>query len=322
MQSKRRNKSPRRNSVALIILTAALLFTSTAYSAKEVRFGSVSWTGVTVKTELGKYILESIGYDASINNLSVPIVYKALDTGDVDIFLGNWMPSMASIADQFFEKGSVIKYVANMPGAKYTLAAPSYVVDGGLKDFSDIAKYADKLDHKIYGIEPGNDGNLIIQSMIDANKFGLGDFKLIATSEPIMLSEIKALSKDDKWAVFLGWSPHYMNQIIDMKYLTGSTAETFGENDGTATVYTNIHKGFDQKMPNVGHFLKNFIFPISMINEISLMLQENKELTHGKAGVAYLRKHPEIYQSWLKGVTTADGSQPALPVFEAYLQKH
>ncbi len=311
----------RRCRIALILLAAALIFSGTAYAAKEVRFGNVSWTGVTVKTELGAHILDSLGYETNIKTLSVPIVYKALDMGDVDIFMGNWMPSMASIANKFFEKGTVVKYVANMPGAKYTLAAPSYVVEGGLKDFSDIAKYADKLDNKIYGIEPGNDGNLIIQSMIDEDKFGLGDFELIATSEPIMLSEVKALSKEQKWIVFLGWSPHYMNEMIDMKYLTGSTAETFGENDGTATVYTNIHKGFDKEMPNVGIFLKNFIFPISMINEISLMLQENKDYTHAEAGLAYLKEHPEVYTGWLEGVTTADGSKSALPVFEAYLQK-
>ena len=315
-------QSQRKCSITLILLVTALfLFTTTAYSAKEVRFANVSWTGVTVKTELGKHVLGSLGYKATSKTLAVSIIYQALDMGDVDIFLGNWMPSMASIADQFFEKDTVVKYVANMPGAKYTLAAPSYVVDGGLKDLSDIAKYADKLDHKIYGIEPGNDGNLIVQSMIDKNMFGLGDFELIATGEPFMLAEVKTLSKEEKWVVFLGWSPHYMNEIIDMKYLTGSTAETFGENDGTATVYTNIRKDFDKEMPNVGHFLKNFIFPISMINEISLMLQENKDLTHGEAGMAYLKKHPEIYKGWLEGVTTADGSKPALPVFEAYLQK-
>jgi len=316
-------QSQRKCSITLILLVSAFfLFTTIAYGAKEVRFANVSWTGVTVKTELSKHVLGSLGYKATSKTLAVSIIYQALDMGDVDIFLGNWMPSMASIADQFFEKDTVVKYVANMPGAKYTLAAPSYVVDGGLKDLSDIAKYADKLDHKIYGIEPGNDGNLIVQSMIDKNMFGLGDFELIATGEPFMLAEVKTLSKEEKWVVFLGWSPHYMNEIIDMKYLTGSTAETFGENDGTATVYTNIRKDFDKEMPNVGHFLKNFIFPISMINEISLMLQENKDLTHGEAGMAYLKKHPEIYKGWLEGVTNADGSKPALPVFEAYLQKN
>lgn len=311
-------QTQKRSLIAFILLAAALHFATPVFAAKEVKLANVTWTGVTVKTELAKNVLNSLGYAATSKNLSVPIVYKALDTGDMDIFLGNWMPSMESIANKFFEKGTVVKYVANMPGAKYTLAAPAYVVDAGLKDFSDIAKYGDKLDHKIYGIEPGNDGNLIIRKMIDENKFGLGDFELIATSEPIMLAEVKMLSQEKEWVVFLGWSPHYMNELIDMKYLTGSTAETFGENDGTATVYTNIHKGFDKEMPNVGHFLKNYIFPISMINEISLMLQNNKQLSHAEAGMEYLKKHPEIYQGWLEGVTTVDG-EPALPVFEAYL---
>ena len=43
---------------------------------------------------------------------------------------------------------------------------PTYVADAGLKSFTDIAKFKDKLDGKIYGIEPGNDGNRIILDMI------------------------------------------------------------------------------------------------------------------------------------------------------------
>jgi glycine betaine/proline transport system substrate-binding protein len=305
--------------IVALLLLVSLLFSGTAFAAPKVHFASVNWTGVTVKTALGVNILNSLGYQAKSSNLSVPIIYQALAMGDADIFLGNWMPSMESIAGKFFEKGSVIKYVANMPGAKYTLAAPAYVVDGGLKDFADIAKYADQLDHKIYGIEPGNDGNQVIQSMIDNNLFGLGDFKVVATSEPIMLTEVKNFVQDKKMIVFLGWSPHYMNQIIDMKYLTGSTAETFGDNDGTATVYTNIRKGFAEEQPNVAKFLENFVFPISMMNEIAQMLNDNKNLKHGEAGLAWVKQHPEIYRGWLEGVTTAEG-KPALPVFEASLK--
>jgi glycine betaine/proline transport system substrate-binding protein len=302
-----------------VFFVALLLHSHLALAAPEVRFGNVTWTGVTVKTELGVNILKSLGYEAKKSNLAVPIVYKGLEMGDLDVFLGNWMPSMASIAKPFFENGSIVQYVANMPGAKYTLAAPAYVVDGGLKDFSDIAKFADQLDHKIYGIEPGNDGNQIIQAMIDQNQFGLGDFELVATSEPIMLSEVKSFAQQKKWIVFLGWAPHYMNQMIDMKYLTGSTGETFGENNGTATVYTNIRKGFAEDQPNVAKFLKQFTFPISMMNEISQMLNNNETLDHAEAGLKWIEQHPEIYRRWLEGVTTVDG-QAALPAFEAYLQ--
>lgn len=303
-----------------VLLIVTCFISSTAFASNKIHFANVSWTGVTVKTELATNILNSLGYEASNTTLPVPIVYQAMENGDADIFLGNWMPSMATIANKFFEKGTVVQDVANMPGAKYTLAAPAYVVDGGLKDFSDISKFADKLDHKIYGIEPGNDGNLIIQTMIDNNMFNLGDFKLVATSEPVMLTEVKTSVLDKKWIVFLGWSPHYMNKIIDMKYLTGSTAETFGENDGTAIVHTNMRKGFAEEQPNVALFLKNLTFPISMMNEIAQTLEDNKNLKHAEAGMMWIKKHPEIYQGWLKGIKTVDG-KPALPAFEETLKK-
>ncbi len=70
----------------------------------------------------------------------------------------------------------------------------------------------------------------------------------------------------------------------------------------------------------MAHFLKNYTLPISMINEISLMLHNDKQLTHGEAGMSYLKMHPEIYHRWFKGVKTANG-KPALPAFETYLNK-
>ncbi len=315
-------RNSRSLSATVIMFTICLLMVTAPVSGaekKNIKFASVSWTGVTIKTNLGEKILDLLGYDADNTVLPVPLVYKSLESGDIDIFLGNWMPSMETIANKFFDNGSVIKYVANMPGAKYTLAAPTYAVEGGLKDFSDIARFRDKLDGKIYGLEPGNDGNLIIKNMIDSNMFGLGGFKLVETSEPMMLAEVKALATEKKWVVFLGWAPHYMNTKIDMTYLTGSTADTFGDHNGTATVYTNIRKGFDEEYPNVATFLQNFTFSIDMMNEVMEMMKDDKSLDHLEAGLAWLKKHPDTYRKWLTGVKTADGND-ALPVFEAYLK--
>jgi glycine betaine/proline transport system substrate-binding protein len=307
--------------ITAIFVLGVFLFVGLGCSKKknEVRFVSVSWTGVTVKTELGVSILNSLGYNASNKMVSVPIVYQGLESDEADIFLGNWMPSMKTIASEYFNRGGVVKYMANMPGAKYTLAAPSYVVDGGLKHFKDIAKYGDKLDYKIYGIEEGNDGNLIIEEMIKKNIFGLGKFKLIPSSETGMLGQVQSLIREKKWILFLGWAPHHMNVTFDMKYLKGSTGDTFGENDGTATVYTNIRKGFDKENPNVATFLKNFTFPVSMMNEIMEKLHKSKDMKPKDAGLAWVKEHPEMYKKWLEGVTTVDG-KPALPVFEKYLQ--
>ena len=303
------------------VLCAALLAFTTAVPAAEhkIEMASVSWTGVTIKTELAMAVLESLGYEADNKVLAVPFVYTALDAGDVDVFLGNWMPSMASIADKFFEKGSVIQYVANMPGAKYTLAVPTFCAERGLTDFSDIVDFGEELDYKIHGIEAGNDGNLIIRDMIEKDMFGLGKFELVPSSEVAMLAEVQSRVKQKRCIVFLGWAPHSMNERIDMTYLTGSTEETFGPNDGTATVWTNVRKGFSEDQPNAAVLFKNMLFPVSMMNQIMTNLYEDKTLKPLSAGIAWLKANPDQYRQWLEGVTTVDG-KPAVAAFEAYLE--
>jgi glycine betaine/proline transport system substrate-binding protein len=306
--------------LALAFLVIATIFCSNvpARAADKITVASVSWTGVTIKSEIAVAVLKSLGYRAENKVFSVPISYSALSTGDADVFFGNWMPSMATIANKFFKNGKVIKYAVNMPGAKYTLAVPTFCAQAGLKDFSDIAKFGDKLDWKIYGIEPGNDGNQIIQDMIDKNMFGLGRFKLVASSEVAMLSQDQADAANHKWIVFLGWAPHSMNERIDMTYLTGSTDATFGASDGTATVWTNIREGLKQDHPNVAKLFKNMTFTVSMMNQIMTSVHKDASIDLTKAGLAWLKAHPEVYEKWLDGVTTPDG-KPGAPAFKAYL---
>lgn len=312
----------RRILAAVVLVAAVFTFTATgAFAAKDkIKIASVGWTGVTIKTELAVSILDSLGYNAENLMVSVPIAFKAMATGDAEAFMGNWMPSQASMVKPYIEEGSVLNWVANMHGAKYTLAVPTYCAEAGLTHFKDITKFGDKLEWTIFGIEAGNDGNQIIQDMIDKDMFGLGKFKLVPSSEAGMLAQVQSYTKDEKWAVFLGWAPHSMNERIDMTYLKGSTAETFGGNDGTATVWTNIRAGFQEENPNAAKLLKNLTFPISMMNQIMTTLNENGSLSPREAGLQWVENNPETYKRWLEGVTTADG-EPAVPAFEAYLEK-
>lgn len=306
-------------SLVLIPVLLLTIFCGAAFAEKkDVRFVYVGWTGVTIKTEVAKSILTCLGYNVDATLVSVPIAYKAMAMNEADAFLGNWMPSMKTIADKFFNEGTVEQYVANMPGAKYTLAVPTYCYEGGLKNFKDIAKFGDKLEWKIYGIEEGNDGNEIIQNMIDKDMYGLGKFELVPSSEPAMLGQVQSFAKEKQWIVFLGWAPHSMNERIDMKYLDGSTADTFGENDGTATVYTNLRTGYAKEAPNVAKLLKNMKFPVAMMNQIMLSLYKDDTQKPLQAAVAWLKKNPKICKEWLQGVTTYDGA-PALPAWEKCL---
>src|SRR3546814_15707062 len=109
------------------------------------------------------------------------------------------MPTIEADIAKCREEGSVEVLGANLEGAKYTLAVPKYTAEKGLKDFADIAEFADKLDGKIYGIEPGNDGNRLILDMIEKDAFGLQDFEVVESSEQGLLSKVpRAVKKREK----------------------------------------------------------------------------------------------------------------------------
>ena len=274
-------------------------------SCKTVRFSDVGWTDITATTAATSVVLKGLGYNPTATVLSVPVTYVSLKNGDIDVFLGNWMPTMEGDIKKYREEGSVETIAKNLTGAKYTLAVNRAAADGGVKDFADIAKHKDKFDGKIYGIEPGNDGNRLIQSMIDKNAFGLKGFTLVESSEQGMLAQVKRAERKKEWVVFLGWEPHPMNAKFDMTYLTGGD-DYFGPNLGGAEVFTNVRKGYTSECPNVGKLLKNEVFSLSMENEImGAILDDGADPQ--KAAAAWLKKHPDVLAKWLAGVTTIDG---------------
>jgi glycine betaine/proline transport system substrate-binding protein len=216
----------------------------------------------------------------------------------------------------YLDRGTVETVKTNLTGAKYTLAVPKYVYDAGVKNFADIAKFADKFDNKIYGIEPGNDGNRLIQDMIDKNAFGLKGFTVVESSEAGMLSQVKRKVRRKNWIVFLGWEPHPMNSNFKLGYLEGGD-DYFGPNLGGANVMTNVRKGFTTECPNVGTFINNLEFTLSMENQImGAILDEGKKPE--AAAKSWLKAHPEVLNGWLKGVKTIDG-KPGLNAVKASL---
>ncbi|MEM8839917.1 MAG: glycine betaine ABC transporter substrate-binding protein, partial [Pseudomonadota bacterium] len=194
---------------------------------------------------------------------------------------------------------------ANLEGAKYTLATNAAGAALGIKGFGDIAKFKDQLDGKIYGIEPGNDGNRLIQSMIDGNHFGLSDFEVAESSEQGMLAQVARADKRDEPVVFLGWEPHPMNANFKMSYLTGGD-DFFGPNLGGATVFTNTRAGYVDACPNVGKLLTNLEFSLAMENEIMGAILNDGEDAND-AAETWLKANGSVLETWLAGVKTKDG---------------
>ncbi len=292
------------------------LMAGTAHAACEsVTFSDVGWTDITATTAATTEVLEALGYETEVKVLSVPVTYTSMAAGDIDVFLGNWMPTMEADIAPYREAGTVEVVRANLEGAKYTLATNAEGAALGIDSFGDIAEHAEALDGTIYGIEPGNDGNRLILDMIEADAFGLADFEVAESSEQGMLAQVARANRMGDPVVFLGWEPHPMNANFDLTYLEGGD-DWFGPNLGGATVHTNTRAGFAQECPNVGAFLENLEFTLAMENEImGAILNDGQDPR--EAARAWMQDNPQVVMGWLDGVTTRDGGDAEAAVGEA-----
>ncbi|HEX8359845.1 MAG TPA: choline ABC transporter substrate-binding protein [Longimicrobium sp.] len=286
------------SALALVVGAAPVLAQEACTS---VSLSDVGWTDITATTSAAKQVLEGLGYEVDVQVLGVPVTFEALSTGDIDVFLGNWMPSQTAAIQPYLDEGTIETLGVNLEGTKYNLAVPAYLYDQGLQTYEDLAEFKDALGSEIYGIEPGNEANTYIIGLTEAGGPFEG-FTVVESSEQGMLAQVQSAVEAEEPVVFLGWEPHPMNANFPLKYLEGGD-EFFG---GQGNVYTVTRQGFAADCPNVAKLLTNMKFTLPMENEMmGAILDEGKD--PDTAVKDWLVAHPETIEPWLEGVTTVDG---------------
>ena len=295
-----------------LALAATAANSAEGASCKKVRFADVGWTDIQVTTGTTQTILEALGYEPEVKTLSVPVAYASLKNKDIDVFLGNWMPSMTADVKAYLDDKSVESIGKNLDNAGYGLVVPQYVADAGVKSLADLGANKDKFKGKIYGIEAGNDGNRIIGEMIAKAENKLAGYELVESSEAGMLTEAEKAMKNKEWIIFLGWTPHPVMGEMKIAYLDGMGDSGFG----AATVSTNVRAGYKTECPNVGKLLSNLKFNLAM--EGAMMGPVLKDSADPKAtAAAWLKANADAVKPWLAGVTTFDGKDGAAAVAAA-----
>ena len=286
---------------ALVAVSATVAQAAEPESCKTVRMADVGWTDNTAQNGLFKTVLKGLGYEPEDQVLALPVIMESLKNKDLDIFLDNWMPSNAANVQPYLDNKSLEMLDANLTGAGYGPVVPDYVAEAGVKDVKDLGKFADKFDKKFYGIEPGNDGNKIVQAKIDDPNGGMQGFELVESSEQGMLAQAEKSMKKKEWIVFLGWAPHPVMGKMDMVYLTGFESDGFGD----AQIKTLTRVGYTADCPNIGKLVSNLKFDLAM--ESSIMEAIDGGAEGEKASADWLKANPAVLEKWLTGVTTVDG---------------
>jgi ABC-type proline/glycine betaine transport system substrate-binding protein len=90
----------------------------------QVKMAAPGWTDIDATNAMAGVMLKALGYRQDVANLSVPITYQGLKKGQIDVFLGNWMPAQAPLVKAFVAEKSIDVVHPNLTNAKFTLAVP------------------------------------------------------------------------------------------------------------------------------------------------------------------------------------------------------
>ncbi|RWD65670.1 MAG: choline ABC transporter substrate-binding protein [Mesorhizobium sp.] len=289
--------------LAALMLASQAAWAAEAEQCMTVRMAEPGWNDLAFTTGIASVLLEALGYEPKSDVLGINVIYEGMKNKDLDAFLGYWDPAGVTYFEPYKKDGSIENVRLNLTGAKFTFAVPAYVWEAGVKDFSDLQKFADKFGKKMYGIEPGS--NKLMMDAIADPSLGLDGWQVVESSEAGMLSEVGYEMKEKQFIVFLGWAPHPMNTMYDIKYLTGGD-KFYGPNFGAATVTTQVRKGYLQECPNVGQFLKNLAFDVDLEN-VGIGYLINDGMQPKEAALKAITLNKGRLDAWLAGVTTFDG---------------
>jgi len=296
--------------LSIALAVCLLLAPQLGYTADPIKFGVPPWPGVTVKTEVASQLLKSMGYEVEQLGVSPSFIFKSLQTGDLNAYLGGWSPQEDTMIDPLVERGAIEKVTMNLSDTVTGLAVPTYVWEAGVKSIKDLDPNGDKFKKKIFSIETGSGINEDIQKCIDGDVAGLGDWEMVESNTAAMLSQAESKMNDKDWVVFFAWKPHWMNIKFDIKYLENAPGAEKIANK-RSVVYTILPAGFADAYPQAYTFFKQYQVPTEAQSEW-VYEHTYKERSPEDVASAWIKANRDQVEQWLKGIKTLKGDKTAI----------
>ncbi|MDO7907258.1 glycine betaine ABC transporter substrate-binding protein [Paenibacillus sp. JX-17] len=272
-----------------------------------LKLSYVAWDSEIASTNLLKYVLEhNLGYKVTALQVEAGPMWTGVASGDVDATPAAWLP--LTHADYWAKyKDQVDDLGANMTGVKTGLVVPAYMEVKSIEDLqsgntsttASSSKVGDEVNHQIIGIDPGagimKATNKVIQD------YGLSDWKLVEGSGAAMTATLDKAIKAQKPIIITGWTPHWMFNKYDLKYLE-DPKKVYGEAE---EIHTIARKGLKKDKPVAYEFLDRFEWTSDEMGEMMSAIQAGT--SPEAAAKDWADKHADRVQEWTKGLQPVNG---------------
>ncbi len=249
---------------------------------------------------LTKVLLEEeLGYENVELKLAddVGSVYKDLIEGNTVAFLDAWMPNH----EQFVEGGGGRVEVSKEPWyvdpTRYGIAVPDYMQD--VRTISDLDSSGTDM---ITGIEPG----AVLMKKIQTDvvpRYHL-NASLVEATTPAMLAELEQAYSMKEPFVFLAWSPHWMNQEYEFRYLS-DPKNAMGSVDSPQTLHSVTRKDLAEDEPAAYALINAMKLDEAQVGSLELAINRAEDPEAGVRLWLEEKENRELVRPWIEAAKNA-----------------
>jgi glycine betaine/proline transport system substrate-binding protein len=263
---------------------------------KGLLLANIGWDENVAVSNLTKVLLEDeLGYESvEIRTRDdLDSTYQDVARGEVDAFQDVWLPNQEALLDQVAED---VEHLDPwfLGETKQGMAVPAYM------DVKSIPQLNGTDAKFILGIEPSSVMlQEVGQEVIPA--YGL-DQELVTAPTAGMLAEVERLYSFREEFVFLAWSPHWMNQRFDIRYLE-DPKDAMGPTNDPAECSTIVRGGLREADPVAYAFMEALELTEEQINDLETVI--NKEDDPLAGARRWASENREVVLPWIETARSA-----------------
>jgi glycine betaine/proline transport system substrate-binding protein len=257
---------------------------------------NIGWDENVAVSNLTKVLLEDeLGYESveirTQDNLNA--TYRDVASGELDAFQDVWLPNQEAKLDQVAEDVEHL-YPWFLGETKQGMAVPAYM------DVKSIPQLNGTDAKFILGIEPTSVMMQEVgQQVIPTYSL---DQDLVTAPTAGMLAEVERLYSFREEFVFLAWSPHWMNQRFDIRYLE-DPKDAMGPTNDPAECSTIVRGGLREADPVAYAFMEALELTEEQINDLETVI--NKEDDPLAGARRWASENREVVLPWIETARSA-----------------
>jgi glycine betaine/proline transport system substrate-binding protein len=263
---------------------------------KRLSLANIGWDENVAVSSLTKVLLEDELDYTSVEIKSgdeLDTTYRDVASGELDAFQDVWLPNQEALLDQVAQD---VEHLDPwfLGETKQGMAVPAYM------DVRSIDQLNGTDAEFIFGIEPTSVMMQEVGEEVMA-AYGLKQ-KLVEGPTAAMLAEVEQLYAHREPFVFLAWSPHWMNQRYDIRYLE-DPKDAMGATNDPAECSTIVRRGLRDDDPVAYAFMDALALTEEQINGLEYAINEEGDPLAGAR--RWASENREVVRPWIEAARNA-----------------